>query len=585
MAQVNGGSVIERHLEKIVLGVCALALLYGLFRWGFGSPRKLESENLPLRRIDEELLAKAAAAEAAAKKATIVTKPLPDYDQAIQTLQSADFGSSSSRMVDLGFAREALKIHVGPLVTRVKPSVAELSKLPAPGGPEGRARMELPNTAGELKDARAYHAALVYPWASVARLWQEKLAQTIIPSMPVVIDVEVQVQEKLPDGDWGAPRSIRTAAMSSEANETRLLDQLRQQIRSFDGGNALRVREAIRTLQSPAWQQWILMPPYWQIRDPKAKTWADWTLGLPAGPFEQVKPRAPAPKESGEGGVRPSPPAGERPAATDTGRDRRYDETTGRFVRPVGEEWAIEEGRWDERRTDEVQRPTTVEPAELPAAMAGVPPLTQQQQDGRVLVWFHDANLAPMKIYRYQVRLVFLNPLLTYDQQCKDPEDAKVATIETPWSDWSQEVSVPKSTVFFITGESPNSGEVVVTVFTRCLGEPVKEEFYVKIGRPIGEKVLKQVTHPVSNELVREETDFTTGAIAVDFDFDKKIVSDDLPHTTVEMLYLDERGRLRTRTRAADEEDEDYRTWRDATRAPVFKPASGTERSVPAGGP
>jgi len=181
MAQVNGGSVIERHLEKIVLGVCALALLYGLFRWGFGSPRKLESENLPLRRIDEELLAKAAAAEAAAKKATIVTKPLPDYDQAIQTLQSADFGSSSSRMVDLGFAREALKIHVGPLVTRVKPSVAELSKLPAPGGPEGRARMELPNTAGELKDARAYHAALVYPWASVARLWQEKLAQTIIP--------------------------------------------------------------------------------------------------------------------------------------------------------------------------------------------------------------------------------------------------------------------------------------------------------------------------------------------------------------------------------------------------------------------
>ena len=173
----------------------------------------------------------------------------------------------------------------------------------------------------------------------------------------------------------------------------------------------------------------------------------------------------------------------------------------------------------------------------------------------------------------------FLNPLLTYEQQCKNPEDAKVAAIRTPWSDWSQEVSVPKSTVFFVTGENPNAGEVVVTVFTRCLGEPVKEEFYVKAGQPIGGKVLKQVTHPVSNELVKEETDFTTGAIVVDFDFGKRIVSYDLPQTTVEMLYLDEKGRLRTRTLAADERDEEYRIWRDATRAPVARPAPGTERA------
>jgi hypothetical protein len=66
--------------------------------------------------------------------------------------------------------------------------------------------------------------------------------------------------------------------------------------------------------------------------------------------------------------------------------------------------------------------------------------------------------------------------------------------------------------------------------------------------------------------------DFTTGAIAVDFDFEKVIPRRDFARSTVEMVYLDDRGVLGTRNRVADEESREYKDWSEVTSRPPSPP-------------
>ena len=54
--------------------------------------------------------------------------------------------------------------------------------------------------------------------------------------------------------------------------------------------------------------------------------------------------------------------------------------------------------------------------------------------------------------------------------------------------------------------------------------------------------------------------DFSTGAVVVDLDFTRKRrVNATLENPTVEMMYLDPDGQLRTRTRAEDEASPQYK--------------------------
>jgi hypothetical protein len=50
--------------------------------------------------------------------------------------------------------------------------------------------------------------------------------------------------------------------------------------------------------------------------------------------------------------------------------------------------------------------------------------------------------------------------------------------------------------------------------------------------------------------------DFSTGAVLVAIDFNRPIQAGTITRRTVEVLYLDREGRLRTRTRAADDASE-----------------------------
>ncbi len=194
----------------------------------------------------------------------------------------------------------------------------------------------------------------------------------------------------------------------------------------------------------------------------------------------------------------------------------------------------------------------------------------QQQVDagGDLLVWFHDVSAASGKEYKYRVRLVMVNPLLSYDGELKAEfkADAKVPTITTDWSPLSDPVSVRKETKFFLVGASDLTGKVRVSVYTQRLGQWANKAFQVTPGESIGGKVTVPLTHPATGEVEKVTVDFSTGATTVDFDFTRQIPTGRLLKNTTAMIYLDANGDLQTRI--LDDDKRKERNWKAQQQAP-----------------
>jgi len=207
----------------------------------------------------------------------------------------------------------------------------------------------------------------------------------------------------------------------------------------------------------------------------------------------------------------------------------------------------------------------------------------QQQIDagGDVLMWFHDVSAVSGKEYKYRVRLVLINPLLSYDDEL-DKEfkvDAKVPTITTGWSPLSDPVSVRKETKFFLAGASDLTGSVRVSVYTQRLGQWANKAFSVTPGQLIGGKVTVPLTHPATGEVEKVTVDFSTGATAIDFDFNRQIPAGRFLKKTAAMVYLDENGDLKTRILDTDKKAE--RAWQAQLQAPPPAEAGEAGANIP----
>ncbi len=61
MAKTDEIKFIDQHLEKVVLGVCALVLAYGVFQWVLSAPLrtevpKVDGKVVPAGELDRKLL-------------------------------------------------------------------------------------------------------------------------------------------------------------------------------------------------------------------------------------------------------------------------------------------------------------------------------------------------------------------------------------------------------------------------------------------------------------------------------------------------------------------------------------------------
>jgi hypothetical protein len=184
-------------------------------------------------------------------------------------------------------------------------------------------------------------------------------------------------------------------------------------------------------------------------------------------------------------------------------------------------------------------------PEDIAPTPTVVPSLEYQQQKNQLLVWFHDNSLVSSKVYRYRLRLKLLNPLLAFENMVTNTSFAATPALLTQFSDWSDTVYVPQATEFFIVGAFPDQGSVSIDVFTRSLGQQVKQRFSVVQGQSIGQPRQIEQENPITKAVEKPTVDFSTASVAVEFVFTKPAIAG---KGLAEMTYLDERGKLRTMT-------------------------------------
>jgi len=588
--------VIERHIEKIVLGVFVLLLVFAAVHWGLGSPLEIEVitnsrgtlGSFPPGQVDANLLSVAKDIQAVIDRAQPERYEAVDYSSGIVRLQKRPFDSPMS-LISVGQPSLALSEAQLSGSGVALPTMQDiLSVLPEPTKPLVRVERELPRMEGiEPADVIAAHVAGTYPWAELKKRWNDKLAATTIPADPVAVAVEAEVRERRFDGTWGP--AVPVSSTHKPAYGPEGTESVPPAPVDFDGNNADAVLNTVYEL-AQNWQENVLQPAYWDILW-SIDEWGTWRKHLPATsvseemPIEEQGPgKQPKFDLKGAGGLdfgQPTlrrtrtPQASRQPARPSMGSKMDMgsmmkmggmemmgvnDRASRRARRAARTPTATRVRRpAPARRTQQAVSPVGAVKEVAAIKVTAVPPLADQIEKGQVLFWLHDTALKSSKVYQYRVRLVLVNPLVASPGDAKNPEDAEPAIVKTPFSEWSNPVSVPQDTEFFVTSHSQTRGYARVTVFKRSLGQWVKSNFSVSEGETIGGRSKVKLVNPEDGSQVRREEDFDTGAVVVRLDFEKTILrKGKIVTPTVEMYYLDEEGMLKTRIGQTDKDSERY---------------------------
>lgn len=527
MAKVSPLNLVEQHVEKGVLVVSGLVFLFVLAHWGLSSPRRIEivagaggtTEEVSPGEADEKLREVAAEIRRLHQQAEPESAQYGNLAERVKRYRHPLFGdfypgvalSQPKKWDELPMMEER----------EVRVDLEALTEaLVAPEAPQMNVNRVLPEKS-DIEETWVAHVASVYPWGQVADQWGQLLGGTRAQSRMVVLAVEAEVQIRRPDGQWGEPEQVRSVAASARDGDGGSWEP--EQLPEYDGTNAREVRDAINTYIRSRMTR-VMEPDYWPIYRPSARRWVNWRVNLPETRVSRMADETGETQES-----RMTGDMRRRPTETDVNRTEGDDDT----------------------------------PAPTP-----VPPLSEQMDNGSVLVWVHDEGLQSNRDYRYRVRLRLLNPLYTWEQYVEDPDEARRASVYTPFSEWSEEVTVPRDVQFFLTGALPGrqdqgtSGRIVVTVFKHSRGQVVRSRFTLRRGDAIGGSEQVTVVDPIEEQEQEVTVDFSTGAVVIDFDFDKQVEAPGMSRRTVEMIYLDELGRLRSRIMLRDRDSEAYQRLR-----------------------
>ncbi|MBN2561247.1 MAG: hypothetical protein JXQ75_09990 [Phycisphaerae bacterium] len=150
----------------------------------------------------------------------------------------------------------------------------------------------------------------------------------------------------------------------------------------------------------------------------------------------------------------------------------------------------------------------------------------------------HDLDVVPGHTYIYRMRYEVLNTYAGITGELENPEEAERLTVFSDWSPVSRPVEPESDVYFFLSKADPKRAEVTVTVYKKTRVDWKSKDFKIKVGDEIGR-----------NDRRVKKADFTTSAVCVDIDFDR---TGDGGKTTA-MVYLDtDSGILRERLLSED---------------------------------
>ena len=107
MPQGTKINIVEQHVEKAVLALCALVMIYTVVHWVIGSPRQAnvyggqppKRVTISPRRVDEAISQAARAVDEKAKDAPVTTAPPEDYLAKLRAARANPFDVNLENVV------------------------------------------------------------------------------------------------------------------------------------------------------------------------------------------------------------------------------------------------------------------------------------------------------------------------------------------------------------------------------------------------------------------------------------------------------------------------------------------------------
>ncbi len=270
--------LIEQHVEKFVVIVCGLLLVFGVGRWVVTSPTRFEPTGQKPEKVDESLLSKAQSIRAHLDNQTAPEPSVLDYPNTIRRLRK---GPTVEPMIDLTYGRPPLTSRI-VIPDRVFPNLAALVNLmPAPAKPVVRAGHRVPNT-GKIREIPFADPISSYPIERLSADWKEELKEFKgISAQPVALATEFHYQEASPGGLWSPPKSFTCAGPGPLDADGKSIELPR--LTKFNGENSQAVLDSAKSVADQAMAH-ILRPGYWSIWDARGQGWVRWAPGRNALP-------------------------------------------------------------------------------------------------------------------------------------------------------------------------------------------------------------------------------------------------------------------------------------------------------------
>jgi len=297
MAKAESLSTMERHVEKLVLLVCLLALAFAAWYWIVSSPIEMEivkpngrgTQSVSPAKVDALLKSVAENIQQVYENAEHAKVPVPVWVGNLDDVRAMT--PLPTKPTDLATPRLPLApvAPVGALDTQI--DLAALAKaMPLPKKPVMMASVELPQRS-PLEDVVLARGVGTYPLAELVSKWRAML-KTVPLNQVVPCKVIVEVQQAPPDGDWSKAKTrvVQTPPMLDEKSEPIKMPT----IPDFNGTNTQEVRDARDAIM--ALSQQILQPTYRLVWNAAMKQWVN--PQLPMSPIQAasavVPPVAPA---------------------------------------------------------------------------------------------------------------------------------------------------------------------------------------------------------------------------------------------------------------------------------------------------
>lgn len=169
--------------------------------------------------------------------------------------------------------------------------------------------------------------------------------------------------------------------------------------------------------------------------------------------------------------------------------------------------------------------------------------LERRRPDRLMPVMAYDSDVGPGHEYVYRMRYEVYNVFCGDRGEMRNKADAEKLTIFSDWSPLSRPVKIESDIYLYLTGKNNKKQEVTVTVYKKVRRGWKKQDFKVRVGDEIGRKVALGRNKGV---------DFSTNTICVDIDFRRKVRG----KSDVAMAYVSvDDGGLRERLLALDKND------------------------------